>query len=176
MTEKCCLYCGKLYIPYGRLTKRQKVCGAAECVAKHKRAMDRRWWAARPERRQARNTKKRIWANKRSYWREYRAKNPDYASENRLKSCIRMKERREFAVMLRRPVEYLEGLKAPGGQMFANQELLGKTSDGEPGAARMFANQELLNQRLDGTLRYLKAQAVFANFRSLDGGGVPGVK
>ena len=26
------------------------------------------------------------------------------------------------------------------------------------------------------TLRYLKAQAVFANFKSLDGGGVSGVK
>jgi hypothetical protein len=56
--------------------------------------------------------------------------------------------------------------------MFANPELLAKTSDGEPGAPHcMFANQELLNRRLDGTLRYLKAQALFANFKNIDGGG-----
>lgn len=176
MTEKCCLYCGKLYIPYGRLAKRQKVCGAAECVAKHKRAMSRRWWAARPGRRRIRNAKKRQWAEKCGYWREYRAQHPEYAARNREQSRKRQRERRALAAVLRRPVEYLEGLKAPGGRMFANQELLAETNDGEPGAARMFANQELLNQRLDGTLRYLKAQAVFANFRSLDGRGVSGVK
>lgn len=158
------------------MAKRQKVCGAPECVAKHKRAMDRRWWAARPERRRIRNAKKRQWAEKRGYWLEYRARHPEYAAKNREQSRKRLRERRALAAVLRRPVEYLDGLKAPGGQMFANQELLGKTSDGEPGAARMFANQELLNQRLDGTLRYLKAQAVFANFRSVDGGSSSGVK
>jgi len=176
MTEKRCLYCETLYVPYGRQAKRQKVCGAAECVAKHKRALARRWWAARPERRQARNEKKRIWANKCDYWREYRTQNAAYTSRNRSQSRTRMQERRELEAVLRRPVEYLDGLKAPGGQMFANQDLLAKNIEEEPGATRMFANQDLLNQRLDGTLRYLKAQAVFANFRSIDGGGVSKVK
>ena len=176
MTEKRCLYCGTLYIPYGRQFKRQKVCGAAECVAKHKRALARRWWAARPERRQARNEKKRIWANKCDYWRKYRAQNADYTSRNRSQSRTRMQEWRELEAVLHRPVEYLNGLKAPGGQMFANQDLLAKNHDEEPGATRMFANQDLLNRRLDGTLRYLKAQAMFANFRVLDRTGGAGVK
>ncbi|MEI6297101.1 MAG: hypothetical protein WCO84_05700 [bacterium] len=176
MTEIRCLYCGTVYIPYGRQLKRQKVCGAAECVAKHKRALARRWWAARPERRQALNKKKRIWANKRDYWREYRMKNPDYVTQNRIKSRIRIKERRALISMLRRPVAYLDGLKALGGQMFANQDLLAENHDVEPSAPRMFANQDLLNERLDGTLLYLKAQALFANFKDIDGVGVGGVK
>lgn len=176
MTEKRCLYCKTLYIPYGRQAKRQKVCGAPECVAKHKRALARRWWAARPERRQALNAKKRVWANERDYWREYRARNPDYAAQNRLQSRIRMQERRGLEAVLRRPVAYLDGLKAPGGRMFANQDLLGKNYDGEPAETRMFANQDLLNQRLDGALRYLKAQAVFANFKGMDSAGGAGVK
>jgi hypothetical protein len=176
MTEKRCIYCGTLYIPYGRQAKRQKVCGAAECVAKHKRALARRWWAARPERQQARNAKKRIWANKCDYWREHRAQNTAYTSRNRSQSRIRMQERRELKAVLHRPVEYLDRLKAAGGQMFANQDLLAKNYDGEPGATRMFANQDLLNRRLDGALRYLKAQAVFANFKGMDGAGGTGVK
>lgn len=166
MIEKDCQYCGTPYIPSGRMAKRQKVCGAPVCVAKHKRAMDRRWWAARPERRRRRNEKKCTWANKRGYWREYRANHPEYAARNRVQSRERMKERRELEVLMKRPVKYLEGLRGPGGEMFANQELLAKIPDGEPHAPPcMFANQELLNRRIDGTLRYLKAQAMFANFK-----------
>lgn len=177
MIEQDCQYCGTPYTPYGRMAKRQKVCGDPECVAKHKRAMDRRWWAASPERRRRRNEKKCTWANKRGYWREYRAKNPKYAARNRVQSRERMKERRALAVLMKRPVEYLEGLRGSGGEMFANQELLAKIPDGEQRAPPcMFANQELLNWRVDGTLRYLKAQAMFANFKSMDTGGSVGVK
>ena len=171
MTEKRCLYCGKLYVPYGRQVKRQKVCGAAECVAKHKRELARRWWAARPGRQKARNEKKRQWAEKRGYWREYRTRNPEYTTQNRSDSRKRMTERRALACLLRRPAEYLDVLRVAGGQMFANQDLLAQTADVDEGADRLFANQDILNRRLDGALRYLKAQAMFANFKNLDGSG-----
>lgn len=176
MNKKLCPYCGKLYIPYSRMATRQKTCVSPECVAKHKRIRDKRWWAAQASRR-ARNTKKRAWAKERDYWREYRAKHPEYVARNRAQSQERMKERRELEVLLRRPLEYLEGLRGSGEAMFANQELLTKIPDGEDSASRgMFANQELLNQRLDGTLRYLQAQALFANFKSIDGSGGIAVK
>jgi hypothetical protein len=88
-----------------------------------------------------------------------------------------MKERRELAVLMEQPVKYLEGLRGSGGEMFANQELLAKISNGEQRAPPcMFANQELLNRRVDGTLRYLKAQAMFANFKSIDAADGVGVK
>lgn len=169
MPEKRCIYCGKLYTPYGRMAKRQKVCGAQECVAKHKRAMARRWWAARPGRRAPLNAKKRAWAVKCKYWAKYRDGHPGYTEQNRKQSRVRMKRRRELELLFRQPVAYLNSLLCAGGPMFANQELLAKTYDGAPAAPiGPFANQELLNLRLDGTLRYLVAQAMFANIRAVD--------
>jgi len=177
MTEKHCLYCETLYVPYSRMATRQKTCGAPECVAKHKWAMEKHWLAERPERKEARNKKKREWAEKCDYSREYRLKHPEYTALNRAQSQERMKQRRELEAVLRQPVEYLECLRGVGGVMFANQELLAKSSDGEHSVPPyMFANQELLNRRLDGTLRYLKAQAMFANFKSIDADGGIGVK
>lgn len=169
--KKSCLYCEKEYEPYGRMAKRQKVCGDADCVAKHKREMDRRWWARRPECRQARNGKKRAWAKVRGYWRKNRAKNPKYVERNRRESRKRMRRRREMARLLQSPVEYLAGLRAAGGELFANQELLSPGPDGRArGSRRAFANQELLGRLFDGVLRYLAAQALFANFKRGDRG------
>ena len=169
--KKRCLYCGREYEPYGRMAKRQKVCGDADCIAKHKRAMDRHWWARRPECREARNGKKRSWAKERDYWRKNRGKNPHYVERNRRQSRARMRRRREMARLLRRPMDYLDALRASGGDLFANQELLGSEPD-ESGrrARRVFANQELLGRLFDGVLRYLAAQAMFANFRRGDRG------
>lgn len=167
--RKRCLYCQRKYEPYGRMAKRQKVCGDAECVAKHKREMDRRWWARRPECRKARNGKKRAWAKSGDYWRKNRAKNPEYVDRNRRQSRERMRRRREMARLLWDPAGYLAGLRAAGGKLFANQELLGVSPDGRlQGSRRVFANQELLGRVFDEVLRYLAAQAVFANFKSGD--------
>ncbi|OIO09340.1 MAG: hypothetical protein AUJ52_06595 [Elusimicrobia bacterium CG1_02_63_36] len=167
--KKRCLYCERKYEPYGRMAKRQKVCGDGDCVAKHKREMDRRWWARRPECRKARNGKKRAWAEGRGYWRENRAKNPEYVERNRLQSRERMRRRREMSRLLRDPAGYLAGLRAAGGKLFANQELLWISPDGRvKWSRRVFANQELLGHVFDGVLRYLAAQAMFANFKRGD--------
>lgn len=172
MAKNHCPYCGTQYIPYSRMATRQKTCGAAKCAAQHKWVTEKRWLAERPERKEARNKKKRAWAKKRDYSREYRLKHPEYTARNRAQSRERTKQRRELEAVLRRPVEYLERLRGSGKKMFANQVLLVKIPDGEHSVPPdMFANQVLLNRRLDGTLRYLKAQAMFANFKNIDGGG-----
>jgi hypothetical protein len=153
MDQDRCPYCGRWFAAYVGAVGRQKHCGSKECRAKHKRAVAAAWRAGDEIWKEARRAKVREWSGASGYYRKWREDHPEYEETNRARTRERMRllraSRAKREAMVRRPVEYLTGLKLKGGGMFAKQE----------GWKDVF----------DGAMDYLVEAAMFAKQR--DGGG-----
>lgn len=177
MSNLRCPYCGRWYAMHPRLWGRQKTCGCAECRAKHKAALNRRWWEAHPAKRQARYEQVRVDRREQRYWDKRRAQRPDYVERNREQTRERMRllraKRKEAAQILKDPLRYLEGLGVARGEMFATQESIGPFSRREEGARpTTFATREPIAALSVGVWKYLKACALFATREGVAARGV----
>lgn len=172
MAQPRCPYCGRWYAVHPRLWGRQKTCGHAECRAKHKAALNRKWWKEHPVKRYERYERVKTRRREQKYWDKRRARLPDYVKRNREQTRKRMRllraKRREAAQILKAPLQYLEGLGADENEMFATQESIGSAARR---AARsrptMFATQEPIAALTVGVWKYLKAREVFATQEGL---------
>jgi hypothetical protein len=167
MAQARCPYCGRWYAVHPRLWGRQKTCGRAECRAKHKAALNRKWWKEHPEKRQERYEQVKARRRKQKYWDKRRARLPDYVKRNREETRERMRllraKRREAAQILKAPLQYLERLGAPEKEMFATQESIGSAARRvKQPRPTMFATQEPIAAISVGVWKYLKARALFA--------------
>jgi len=167
MAQARCPYCGRWYATHPRLWGRQKTCGRAECRAKHKAALNRKWLEAHPAKRQERYEKVKAKRCEEKYWNKRRAQRPDEVERNRKQTRERMRalraKRKEAAQILKAPLRYLEGLGVAKGEMFATQESIGPTARraGRPRPS-VFATQEPIAALTVGVWKYLKARALFA--------------
>ena len=167
MAQARCPYCGRWYAVHPRLWDRQKTCGRVECRAKHKAALNRKWWKEHPEKRQERDERVKTRRHEQKYWDKRRARLPDYVKRNREQTRERMRllraKRREAAQILKTPLQYLERLGAPENKMFATQESIGSAARrAKSPRPTMFATQEPIAAISVGVWKYLKARALFA--------------
>jgi len=172
MAQARCPYCGRWYAIHPRLWGRQKTCGRADCRAKHKAALNRKWWDEHPDERQERYEKVKERRREDKYWNKWRAQRPDEVERNRQKTRERMRllraKRKEAAQILKAPLLYLEGLGVAKVEMFATQESIGpvarRTEQPRPS---VFATQEPIAAISVGVWKYLKAREVFATQEGL---------
>ena len=172
MAQARCPYCGRWYAVHPRLWGRQKTCGRTECRAKHKAALNRKWWKEHPEKRQERDERVKTRRHEQKYWDKRRARLPDYVKRNREQTRERMRllraKRREAAQILKAPLQYLEHLGAPKNEMFATQESIGPIARrAEQSRPTMFATQEPIAAISVGVWKYLKARELFATQEGL---------
>jgi len=167
MAQARCPYCGRWYAIHPRLWGRQKTCGRADCRAKHKAELNRKWLGEHPAKRQERYEKVTAKRREEKYWAKRRAQRPDEVERNRNKTRVGMRllraNRKEVAQILKAPLLYLEGLVVAKGEMFATQESIGPIARrGERPRASVFATQEPIAALTVGVWKYLKARALFA--------------
>jgi len=167
MAQARCPYCGRWYAIHPRLWGRQKTCGRADCRAKHKAALNRKWWADHPDKQQERYEKVKAKRREEKYWDKRRALRPDEVERNRKKTRKRMRllraKRREAAQILKAPLLYLEGLGVAKGEMFATQEPIGPVArSAERPRPGVFATQEPIAALTVGVWKYLMARELFA--------------
>lgn len=177
MTQAQCPYCGRWFAIHPRLWGRQKTCGSAECRAKHKAALNRKWWDEHPEKRQERYEKVKAKRREQKYWDKRRAKRPDEVERNRKKTRVRMRllraKRREAAQILKAPLLYLEGLGVAKVEMFATQESISPIARrGELARPSVFATQEPIAALTVGLWKYLLARELFATQKGVAAQGV----
>lgn len=173
MTQPRCPCCGRWFEAEPAKGDRQVTCLSPECRSAHKKALDRRWHVANPERTLARQEKIRDWAEQRDYWREWRRTHADYVKRNREQTRERMQkrrqERRQARGILANPVGYLRDLRAD----------VCKTRTGGPRrpTSAVATVEDVCKTRseggvLVGMMDYLIAREVFAKHEDLDGAGV----
>lgn len=167
MAQARCPYCGRWYVIHPRLWGRQKTCGRADCRAKHKAGLNRKWLEAHPAKRQEQYEKVKARRREEKYWNKRRAQRPDEVERNRKKTRVGMRllraKRKEAAQILKAPLLYLEGLGVAKVGMFATQESIGPTARrGELPRPSVFATQEPIAALTVGVWKYLKARALFA--------------
>lgn len=172
MAQPRCPYCGRWYKVHPRLWGRQKTCGCAECRAKHKAALNRKWWEEHPDKRRERDKRVKERRREQKYWDKRRAQLPDYVKRNREQTRERMRllraKRKEAEQILSAPLQYLERLGAPKNKMFATQEPIGPIARrAEQSRPTMFATQEPIASISVGVWKYLKAREVFATQEGL---------
>lgn len=167
MAQARCPYCGRWYAIHPRLWGRQKTCGRAECRAKHKAALNRKWREAHPTKQQERDEQVKARRREQKYWDKRRAQRPDEVERNRKKTRMRMKllraKRKEAARILKAPLQYLEGLGVAKEEMFATQESIRPVARrAEWPRPSVFATQEPIAALAVGVWKYLKARELFA--------------
>ena len=167
MAQARCLYCGRWYAIHPRLWGRQKTCGRADCRAKHKAALNRKWLDAHPVKRQERSKKVTAKRREQKYWAKRRAQRPDEVERNRKKTRVGMRllraKRKEAEQILKAPLLYLEGLGVAKGEMFATQEPIGPVARrAERPRPSVFATQEPIAMLTVGVWKYLMARELFA--------------
>ena len=167
MAQARCPYCGRWYTIHPRLWGRQKTCGRADCRAKHKVELNRKWLEVHPAKRQERYETVKERRREEKYWDKRRAERPDYVERNRNQTRERMRllrsKRKEAAQILKAPLLYLEGLGVAKGEMFATRESIGpiarRTEWPRPS---VFATQEPIAALTVGVWKYLMARELFA--------------
>lgn len=167
MAQARCPYCGRWYAIHPRLWGRQKTCGCAECRAKHKAALNRKWREAHPAKQHERDEQVKARRREQKYWNKRRAQRPDEVERNRKKTQVRMSllrgKRKEAAQILKTPLLYLEGLGVAKIEMFATQEPIGPIARrAERSRPCMFATQEPIAALTVGVWKYLLARELFA--------------
>lgn len=168
MAQARCPYCGRWYAIHPRLWGRQKTCGRADCRAKHKAELNRKWLEAHPAKQQERYEKVKARRREQKYWDKRRTRRPDEVERNRNQTRERMRllraKRREAAQILKAPLVYLEGLGVAKEEMFAIQESIGPVArrGGVPRPC-VFATQEPIAALTVGVWKYLKAREMFAS-------------
>lgn len=167
MAQARCPYCGRWYAIHPRLWGRQKTCGYAECRAKHKAVLNRKWREAHPAKQQERDEQVKARRREQKYWNNRRAQRPDEVERNRKKTRVRMRllraKRKEAAQILKAPLLYLEGLGVAKEEMFATQESIGPVARrAEQPRPSVFATQEPIAALTVGVWKYLKARELFA--------------
>jgi len=89
METRCCLGCAKSFHPQAQCPH-QKYCSKPVCQQTRKRRWHRNKLNTDPGYRANQKDAHRKWSSSHSgYWREYRAKNPDYVERNRARQRIR---------------------------------------------------------------------------------------
>lgn len=140
-----CMVCGDGFVPDPRVGTSQKVCDKEECRRTRKRLANQAWRAKNQGYGASRAPKVRAWALAYPhYWRQRRAKRPDYVQRNRDQTRERMRaSRRMFAkqdAIRRDPLGYLETLRP----------------------LPLFAKQDAMAAILDGLVTFLAARESFA--------------
>lgn len=180
MTPNRCVYCGRWYAIEPRLYLRQKTCGDAKCLSKHKAVLNRKWRQDHPHQQKERDKAVAKRRKEERYWDQRRSKDPDYVERNRQQTRERMRRmravRKEAGLILKEPVRYLEGLGSRGVEMFATQESIGASDRRREGARpRVFATQESIAGLSVGLWTYLKVRAMFATREGIAPTGAGGV-
>ena len=89
-----CAACGQAFRPRAQVPH-QRYCGLAACQRERRRRWQQRKLEADPDYHANQVRAQRAWADGNSaYWREYRAKHPDYTDRNRLEQRRRDRRRR----------------------------------------------------------------------------------
>jgi len=87
--------CGVLFVPC-RQVPGQEYCSRKECQQARKREWNRKKLASDPDYKKARKEAQERWKKKNpSYWKEYRARHPEYTRKNRQQQRRRNRKRRQ---------------------------------------------------------------------------------
>jgi len=82
-SQRRCLACGQSFTPRP-CVRRQQYCSAVECQKTRRRLTQKRKMAEDPDYRDNQKRAQKQWRDSHpSYWRDYRAANPEYAQRNR---------------------------------------------------------------------------------------------
>ena len=158
MRKQRCPYCHKWFLPNprtlryeptsGKYHSTQKACNRLQCRRERKRCADRDWRERNRDWFKGRHEKIRKWAKEYpGYWKRYRAAHAGYTHKNRVKSRLRMRQKRKmFAkqdAISANPVGYLDGIRHLGQE-------------------KMFAKQDAIGLQIDGIVAFLMTREMFA--------------
>ncbi len=130
--KKRCSMCGRWYQPDKRTRQHQTCCRQARCRKKRKACANKSWRTRHPGYDKSRKLKKRDWAQKGHYWRQYRQTHPAYVqrdNQRRRASRRRAKNAANQDAMRKISVEQLVSIPRCEPQNAANQALMDRRVD-----------------------------------------------
>ncbi len=112
--EKMCACCKRIFIPRPTVCN-QQYCSASECQKMRKRKWQKEKLANDREYRDNQAAAQKEWCSRnKSYWKEYRKRNPGYAERNRILQRERNRRRRSKSQIAKMDASVAENIISSG--------------------------------------------------------------